>query len=61
MNVYTSVTTPSVDMGGYTLQGCVTDGSARALTGYSYTSSKMTVKGCLDACASRNFPLAGVE
>lgn len=61
MNVYTTGAASSVDLGGYTLQGCVSDGPARALTGYSFKSSKMTAKSCVDACSSRGMALAGVE
>lgn len=59
MNVYTFV--PGVTVSGYALQGCVTDGSARALTGHNFYSGRMTARMCVDECSTRGFALAGVQ
>ncbi|TCD61274.1 G- protein-coupled receptor [Steccherinum ochraceum] len=40
---------------------CVQDGPNRALTGYSFTSDKMSYDLCTSTCASKNFKLAGIE
>lgn len=63
MNVYTfaSSSTPSPTVSGYALQGCVSDGNARALTGYNFYSGSMTAKKCVDECSTRGFSMAGVE
>lgn len=45
----------------YTYQGCVNDGGARALTGYSFSDGAMTVAKCTSTCSSKGFALAGVE
>lgn len=47
--------------GGWTLAGCVKDGSARALSGYSFASDKMTPSLCQDGCNSKGFSVAGME
>ena len=41
--------------------GCVTDSIARALTGYAFQSSSMTVELCTSTCAVQGFSMAGVE
>ncbi|TBU27996.1 WSC-domain-containing protein [Dichomitus squalens] len=41
--------------------GCVSDSSARALTGFSVANDQMTVASCLSTCASKGFSIAGVE
>jgi hypothetical protein len=46
---------------GWTSAGCVTDGSARALTGFSTSAADMTVEKCTSLCASKSFSIAGVE
>lgn len=63
MNVYTFTqpSTPSVTISGYALQGCVNDGTARALTGYNFYNGRMTAKICVDECSARGFSMAGVE
>lgn len=61
MNIYTFTSTSPPDLGGYSLQGCVADGNARALTGYTFTSGRMTAKLCVDECSTRGFSMAGVE
>ncbi|CDZ96275.1 Glycoside hydrolase, family 71 [Phaffia rhodozyma] len=45
----------------WTSQGCVTDGSARALTGYSVDSSSMTPELCVATCLSQGYIYAGLE
>jgi hypothetical protein len=45
----------------WTNLGCVQDGSSRALTGPSYTSSSVTVESCQSYCYSNGYALAGVE
>lgn len=47
--------------GAWALAGCVKDGSARALTGYSFASDKMTPSLCQDGCSSKGFSMAGME
>lgn len=43
---------------GWKDAGCRVEGSGgRALAGYSFASSTMTVKSCVDACASRGFSI----
>jgi hypothetical protein len=43
---------------GWSDAGCRIEGSSgRALVGYSFTSSTMTVKLCVDACAARGFSI----
>lgn len=37
------------------------DGGARALTGYSFTSSSMTQELCQSTCGAKGFSIAGVE
>ena len=69
MNVYTftAPSTPNpapstgVSISGYALQGCVTDGSPRALTGYNFYSGRMTAKMCIDECSTRGFAIAGIQ
>lgn len=65
MNVYTytqpPTPTPAVTISGYSLKGCVSDGTPRALTGYNFYSGSMTAKLCVDTCASRGFSMAGVQ
>ncbi|PIL30120.1 hypothetical protein GSI_07738 [Ganoderma sinense ZZ0214-1] len=47
---------------GWAEVGCIAEGtSGRALTGASTTSPNMTRALCTDFCASKGFPLAGVE
>ncbi|KAI0367419.1 WSC-domain-containing protein [Pilatotrama ljubarskyi] len=46
---------------GWASAGCVSDNSARALTGYSFASNSMTVATCVSTCASKGFSMAGVE
>lgn len=46
---------------GWTLQGCVSDGSARALTGAAWSSISMTSAKCVSFCAGKGYALAGVE
>ena len=45
----------------YMYSGCVTDGAARALTGYGWSDGGMTVEKCLAGCMAKGFSLAGVE
>ncbi|KAI0692895.1 hypothetical protein BC835DRAFT_1276877 [Cytidiella melzeri] len=45
----------------WTLAGCFQDGPARALTGYSTSSTSNTVESCTATCASKGFTLAGLE
>ncbi|GJE85355.1 DUF1996 and WSC domain-containing protein [Phanerochaete sordida] len=47
--------------GAWASAGCVQDGAARALTGYSFTSASMTTALCQSTCASKGFSLAGIE
>ncbi|EKM57698.1 uncharacterized protein PHACADRAFT_251488 [Phanerochaete carnosa HHB-10118-sp] len=47
--------------GTWTSAGCVQDGSARALTGYSFTSSSLTTAMCQTTCAQKGFTMAGIE
>lgn len=42
-------------------QYCAVDGQSRALTGFSYSDTALTVNKCLMACAYQGFTLAGVE
>ena len=43
---------------GWKDAGCRVEGSGgRALPGYSFASSTMTVRSCVDACASRGFSI----
>lgn len=47
---------------GFKDVGCVAEASgARALTGASYSSSKMSRQSCTAFCASKGMPLAGIE
>ncbi|KAK5148930.1 hypothetical protein LTR04_000305, partial [Oleoguttula sp. CCFEE 6159] len=60
----TTAVVPSV--GSYVSQGCYYEasangGSGRALTGASFSSSSMTVEGCVSFCAGKNMGLAAVE
>ena len=41
--------------------GCVSDGSKRALTGYSVDSGSMTIEKCQAMCDSKGFIYAGLE
>ncbi|EIW68225.1 hypothetical protein TREMEDRAFT_44661 [Tremella mesenterica DSM 1558] len=41
--------------------GCREDSTPRALAGYSYTDSKMTVESCVSTCNSKGYSLAGTE
>ena len=48
--------------GGWAEVGCIAEGtSGRALTGASMKSANLTRAACADFCASKGFPLAGVE
>ena len=47
--------------GTWSAAGCVQDGPARALTGYSFTSSSMTTAMCQSTCALKGFTMAGIE
>lgn len=47
--------------GTWTSAGCVQDGAARALTGYSFTSKSMTTALCQSTCAQKGFSMAGIE
>ncbi|KDN42784.1 hypothetical protein RSAG8_06538, partial [Rhizoctonia solani AG-8 WAC10335] len=47
---------------GWAYKSCVREPSTgRTLTGYSFTSSSMTVDMCVSACATRGYSLAGAE
>ncbi|CAE6341846.1 unnamed protein product [Rhizoctonia solani] len=47
---------------GWAYKSCVREpSSGRTLTGYSFTSSSMTVDMCVSACATRGYSLAGAE
>ncbi|KAK7042275.1 putative fungistatic metabolite [Favolaschia claudopus] len=47
---------------GWATKGCVREPtSGRALTGYSFTSSSMTITSCVAKCDSLNFKYAGAE
>ncbi|KAI0338032.1 WSC-domain-containing protein [Trametopsis cervina] len=46
---------------GWAAVGCLVDSSARALTGFSTSSSSMTPQTCASTCASKGFSMAGVE
>ncbi|KAF8738930.1 Copper radical oxidase, partial [Rhizoctonia solani] len=53
---------PPVLPSGWTYKSCVREpSSGRTLTGYSFTSSSMTVDLCVSACATRGYSLAGAE
>ncbi|KAJ7293964.1 hypothetical protein C8J57DRAFT_1270464 [Mycena rebaudengoi] len=45
---------------GWTYVGCVTDGSARALS-YSYTSTSMTQDSCISTCDSKGYIYGGPQ
>ena len=46
---------------GYAAAGCVSDGSARALAGYAYTDSALTLEKCTATCAAKGYTYAGTE
>ncbi|KAL5633213.1 hypothetical protein ACGC1H_003644 [Rhizoctonia solani] len=47
---------------GWAYRSCIREpSSGRTLTGYSFTSSSMTVDMCVSACATRGYSLAGAE
>ncbi|KAI8974795.1 WSC-domain-containing protein [Trametes punicea] len=46
---------------GWQAAGCVSDNSARALTGYSFANDEMTIASCVSTCSSKGFTMAGVE
>ncbi|CAE6401549.1 unnamed protein product [Rhizoctonia solani] len=47
---------------GWAYRSCIREpSSGRTLTGYSFTSSSMTVDTCVSACATRGYSLAGAE
>ncbi|KAI0754011.1 hypothetical protein C8Q80DRAFT_1093669 [Daedaleopsis nitida] len=52
---------PSLLPLGWSSAGCVSDASARALTGYSFANDAMTVYSCLATCASKGFSMGGLE
>lgn len=52
---------PPATVGGWYAQGCVSDGSARALTGASTSSGSMTAASCVAFCSSKGYSLAGTE
>jgi hypothetical protein len=50
-----------VATGGYAYAGCVTDGSARVLTGSNTWSTSMTVDDCVTLCSARDYTYAGLQ
>ena len=46
---------------GWSLVGCVKDGSSRALTGYSYNDYSLTQDKCINTCQSKGFTYAAME
>lgn len=47
---------------GWTYKSCVREpSSGRTLTGYSFTSSSMTVDMCVSTCATKGYTMAGAE
>ncbi|WWD02288.1 hypothetical protein V865_000327 [Kwoniella europaea PYCC6329] len=54
-----ATTAPTIS--GWTYQGCVTDGGARALTAKSQINGAMTAQLCTTWCASQGYTYAGLE
>ncbi|OCF75909.1 hypothetical protein I204_03206 [Kwoniella mangroviensis CBS 8886] len=54
-----ATTAPTIS--GWTYQGCVTDGGARALTAASQINGAMTAQLCTTWCASKGYTYAGLE
>jgi hypothetical protein len=50
-----------VATGGYAYAGCVTDGSARVLTGSNTWSASMTVDDCVTLCSAGDYTYAGLQ
>ncbi|KAI1789216.1 WSC-domain-containing protein [Ganoderma leucocontextum] len=46
---------------GWSSVGCVSDSSARALTGFSLANDQMTHEACISTCATQGFSMAGIE
>ncbi|KAJ7726893.1 WSC domain-containing protein, partial [Mycena metata] len=46
---------------GWAYISCKQDGANRLLTGYSFTSTSLTVESCVSTCKSRGFTYAGME
>ena len=46
---------------GWSSVGCVSDNSARALTGFSVTNDQMTYDSCISTCAAQGYSIAGIE
>lgn len=62
VDVDTYVSPTSTIPTGYSLTGCIAEGtSGRALTGASFSNNNMTRGVCVSWCADRGFPYAGVE
>lgn len=41
--------------------GCAAEGNQRTLSGYSFSSSNMTIDYCTSTCKTKGYPLAGLE
>lgn len=65
LSLYKTSSAPSSPSGSapatWSQLGCFQDGPARALTGFSTSSSSMTVELCTSTCASKGFTKAGIE
>ncbi|KAM5541685.1 hypothetical protein V8D89_004666 [Ganoderma adspersum] len=46
---------------GWSSVGCVSDNSARALTGFSVTNDQMTYDSCISTCSAQGYSMAGIE
>ena len=57
----TAAASSTASSGSWNSAGCVQDGPARALTGYTFTSNSMTVESCTSTCAQKGFTMAGIE
>ncbi|OTA98734.1 hypothetical protein M426DRAFT_76813 [Hypoxylon sp. CI-4A] len=45
----------------FTFAGCISDGSTRTLSGYSFEASNMTIEACTSTCKTKGYPFAGLE
>lgn len=57
----TTASTATATTTGWTKLGCYQDSNTRALSGYSTSSSSLTIASCQSTCRGKGYNFAGVE